>query len=207
MAKSEKTAAKGKGKSKTEGEKKTRKHGASFKDVQLKYLTMGEAGVAALFEAGKVKGSTIRRAYRKLVESTGDANAASGLASWIVANLGSLSRGRTSPQPGDLRTYKVQGFVQKTKLKDKDGNLTGEVKEADHESLFLRLDVSSIEGITKGQTLFVAFGDEEIFVCKNPPSDADPEDVEEAVEEVDEEEVDPSLLADANVENGVAASA
>lgn len=182
-----KTKAKGKAVKATNGEKKTRKAGKSFKDVQVALFLEGVAGVQSLYDQGILKASTARRAYNKLLESNAGEHA-TVLANWIVATFGSLSRGRSAPKAGEIRSYKVQGFHQRTPIKDEAGNVVGK-KISETESLFMRLALDSL-AVEKGQKIYVAFGETDIHVSTYPPVEGeviDEDDDSDEGEAVDSE--------------------
>jgi hypothetical protein len=179
-----------KGKNGEKKERAPRTAGASFKDVQLAYLTQGIEGVEGLWDAGKVKKATIRRAFKKLAENEYEAG---DFAKWIVEKFGALSRGRTAPKPGETRSYKAQGFRQRTKLKDENGNdVLGkdgkpEYKISETESIFFRCPLESL-GATKGTPLYVAFGEDTIVISTSAFSDEEVEEEEEEGEDFVHEE-------------------
>lgn len=157
----------------TNGEKKSRAPrtaGGSFKDVQIAYLVNGVAGVEELYNSGKVKRVTIRRALKML--SQGGKNV-SDFSNWVVANFGALARGRSTPSVGELRSYKAQTIYQKKV--DKDGNTlvddNGEPLVTES-GAFLRLPLDTL-GVTKGTPVFVRYNADVIEVSAAPFDDVE----------------------------------
>lgn len=77
----------------------------SFKDVQLAYLLEGVDAVERQWQTGNVSKTTLRRAVKKLQESNEDVGE---LERWVAEHIGPIGRGRSSPMPGETRSYKVQ---------------------------------------------------------------------------------------------------
>lgn len=75
-------------------------------EVQNAFLIHGVDRVADLFAKGAASRGTIRRAVNELMEQ--DKELAAPFETWFVENVGPIGRGRTRPEDGDLRSYKVQ---------------------------------------------------------------------------------------------------
>lgn len=119
-----------------------KKPNLSFKDVQIRFLMDGVAGVSDAYEDGDASKATVRRALRELKSTGRDVE---GLERWVVERFGSTGRGRSSPLPGETRSYKAQQIS------------TG--------GPFLRLPLDVL-GVRKGTAVRVHFNDNEIVVSK-----------------------------------------
>ncbi len=115
----------------------------SYKDVQLAYLLEGVSAVERQWQTGNVSKATIRRAVKRLQESDEDV---AEFERWVAANIGPIGRGRSSPQPGETRSYKVQ------QLQNGGGP-------------FLRLPIDSL-GVKKEDIVRVQFDKDQIVVTR-----------------------------------------
>lgn len=119
-----------------------RRNAVSFKDVQIVYLMDGVAAVEQLLKSGQASRSTVRRALSELKASGKNVTE---LERWVAVNVGSSGRGRSTPSPGESRSYKAQ-----------------QVKAG---GPFLRLPLDVL-GVEKGGVVRVHFGNGEIVVSR-----------------------------------------
>lgn len=121
-------------------EKRRKRSGVSFKDVQIAYLSSGISPVEQMFSKRLASVNTIRRALNHL-KSTG--STVDTFERWFMENFGAGARGRSAPKPGQERVYRAQQI-----------NSSGP---------FLRLPLSALR-VNKGQVVNVIFENDKIVV-------------------------------------------
>jgi hypothetical protein len=125
-------------------EGKKRRQAVSFKDVQIAYLMNGVGAVKDLFSEGKVSPTTVRRALRELSEAGRNV---SPLQRWVDEAMTARARGRTAPEAGSERSYRVQ--------------------KVGGGAPFLRLPVTVL-GVGQRDEVTVRFDKDRIVVTRNP---------------------------------------
>lgn len=81
---------------------------ASHQDVQIAFFRDGVPGVLQMIEDGSVTGFSLRRALREIESKSGPATAATLRQMLDEKGFMPGSGAPTKPEPGDVRTYKVQ---------------------------------------------------------------------------------------------------
>ena len=82
-----------------------RRQAVSFKDVQIAYLMNGVSAVKDLYGEGKASSTTVRKALKELA---GAGRNIAPLEKWVEEAMSPRARGRSAPEAGAERSYRVQ---------------------------------------------------------------------------------------------------
>jgi hypothetical protein len=119
-----------------------RERGATYKDVQIVFLTEGLGKVEKLFKADFISPATLRRAADNFVETK--AAGVQSFLDFVEAKLGTPGRrGRKPAEAGDVREYRTQ--------------------QVEDGGIFIRLPVNSLVN-AKGAVVKVTFEADRIVV-------------------------------------------
>lgn len=123
-------------------EKRKRRGGISFKDVQIAYLCSGITPIEKMVTERLASASTIKRALQNLKSNGSPVEI---FEAWFLQNFGHGARGRAAPEAGQERIYRAQ-----------------QIKTS---GTFLRLPLTALS-ISKGDVVAVKFEKDRIVVQK-----------------------------------------
>lgn len=123
-------------------EKRKKRSGVSFKDVQIAFLCSGIASVQQMYQRRLASVNSIRKALSQLKTNGSEV---AQLESWFSENFGLGARGRSAPSAGQERVYRAQ-----------------QIKTS---GTFLRLPLTALK-IGKGEVVSVSFERDHIVIKK-----------------------------------------